>query len=36
MVLTNLGAVVGNKLRIKKTKKAEGLELHKEKEKQNF
>ena len=35
MVLTNLGAVVGNKLHAV-SKKAEGLELHKEKEKQNF
>ena len=35
MVLTNLGAAVGHKLRAV-SKKTEGLEMHKEKEKQNF
>ena len=35
MVLTNLGVAVGNKLPAV-SKKAEGLEMHKEKEKQNF
>ena len=35
MVLTNLGAAVENKI-LCSTKKAEGLELHKEKEKETF